>query len=64
MFYYPYLDIDDCASDPCLNDGNCEDGVAEFTCNCAPGWAGDTCQESEWNSYNLSCAQRNLALRN
>ncbi len=38
------IDIDDCAGDPCLNGGTCADGVNGFSCNCAPGYDGDTCE--------------------
>ena len=44
-----FLDIDDCASSPCQNGGKCIDGVASFTCQCDPGWAGDVCDESKYN---------------
>lgn len=35
--------IDDCAPNPCMNGGSCEDGIATFTCACAPGFAGGVC---------------------
>ena len=47
---YSFLDIDDCASSPCQNGGKCIDGVASFTCQCDPGWAGDVCDESKYNA--------------
>ena len=37
------INIDDCASEPCLNGGKCTDGVSSFTCTCAAGYTGDTC---------------------
>ncbi|XP_072321814.1 fibulin-7 [Eucyclogobius newberryi] len=37
-------DINECASSPCLNGGTCVDEVNQFSCVCAKGWAGDTCQ--------------------
>ncbi|PZR09402.1 MAG: hypothetical protein DI536_22765 [Archangium gephyra] len=36
--------IDDCASNPCLNGGVCTDGVDAFTCACAAGFFGATCE--------------------
>uniref|UniRef100_A0A3B3V6C1 Fibulin-7-like n=1 Tax=Poecilia latipinna TaxID=48699 RepID=A0A3B3V6C1_9TELE len=33
-----------CASSPCLNGGTCVDEVNQFSCVCAKGWAGETCQ--------------------
>ncbi|CAI5645656.1 fibulin-7 [Oreochromis niloticus] len=37
-------DINECASSPCLNGGTCVDEVNQFSCVCAKGWAGVTCQ--------------------
>ena len=41
------LDIDECASGPCMNGGFCADGVNRYRCNCLPGWSGDRCQTSK-----------------
>ncbi|KAK5608994.1 hypothetical protein CRENBAI_017686 [Crenichthys baileyi] len=37
-------DFSECASSPCLNGGTCVDKVNKFSCVCAKGWAGETCQ--------------------
>uniref|UniRef100_A0A8C6SGA2 Fibulin 7 n=1 Tax=Neogobius melanostomus TaxID=47308 RepID=A0A8C6SGA2_9GOBI len=37
-------DINECASSPCLNGGTCVDEASQFSCVCAKGWAGVTCQ--------------------
>lgn len=37
-------DIDECESNPCLNNGTCTDEVNGFTCSCPPGFAGDQCE--------------------
>ena len=29
------IDVDDCASGPCLNGGTCTDDVNGYTCKCA-----------------------------
>lgn len=34
------LNIDDCASDPCVHGGTCQDGIKDYTCNCFPGYTG------------------------
>lgn len=36
-------DVDECASNPCLNGGRCEDGVNQFICHCPPGYGGKRC---------------------
>ena len=36
---------DDCASGPCLNDGECFDGVGMFTCQCSSGYTGVVCNQ-------------------
>ncbi|XP_077088633.1 fibulin-7 [Siphateles boraxobius] len=36
-------DIDECLSSPCANGGSCTDEVNGFSCFCAPGWAGPSC---------------------
>jgi hypothetical protein len=36
--------IDECASDPCINGGTCQDLVDGFNCSCPDGYSGSTCQ--------------------
>ena len=44
IFFFPGLDcetdIDECAHAQCENGATCQDGVAEFTCQCIPGYTG------------------------
>ena len=42
-----FLDIDDCASFPCENNGSCEDGIDVYTCNCTFGYTGKQCETSK-----------------
>ena len=46
VFFYFQIksDIDECASNPCLNGGTCTDRVNGFTCSCVPGFRGTQCQ--------------------
>ena len=37
MGTYCEIDVDDCESNPCVNDGICRDIVNGFTCTCQPG---------------------------
>ena len=37
------VDIDDCASHPCQNGGQCTDGLNSFKCTCASGYTGTQC---------------------
>ena len=34
------IDIDECASDPCLNGGTCADSINSFSCTCQVGFTG------------------------
>jgi len=37
------VDIDDCATATCANNGTCIDALAEYTCLCSPGFTGVFC---------------------
>ena len=37
-------DINECASCPCLNEGNCTDDVNCFICDCCDGFTGIQCE--------------------
>ncbi|XP_068222449.1 protein crumbs isoform X2 [Palaemon carinicauda] len=40
---YCEINIDECASDPCIN-GDCIDGINTYTCDCFPGYEGSNCE--------------------
>ncbi|KAI6649065.1 Protein jagged-1a-like [Oopsacas minuta] len=40
-----HIDIDDCITGECLNQGICTDGLNEYFCECQYGYAGDRCEE-------------------
>ena len=39
------LELDECASNPCLNNGTCTDLENGFLCRCPPEWNGTVCAE-------------------
>jgi hypothetical protein len=39
--------IDDCAAAPCLNGGQCKDGINSFTCKCPEPYTGKYCERSK-----------------
>ncbi|PNJ19543.1 CRB2 isoform 1 [Pongo abelii] len=39
------VEVDECASRPCLNGGRCQDLPNGFRCHCPDGYAGPTCEE-------------------
>ena len=41
-------DIDECASNPCLNGATCVDQANGYDCSCQPGYAGVNCQTSKY----------------
>ena len=40
---YCQVNINECASRPCLNGGNCTDLVAGYSCTCPSAYVGNTC---------------------
>ena len=44
--YTLITDIDECASYPCDNGGNCTDLADGYECSCLPGFTGSDCESS------------------
>ena len=40
-------DINECVANPCQNNGTCYNTMGSFTCTCAAGYDGDTCQNGK-----------------
>ena len=51
MHFFYFADIDECASQPCLNGGACIDGIDGYTCNCPQGWAGTHCEIGRYPNF-------------
>lgn len=49
------MDINECQSTPCGNNGNCTDQLNNFTCNCQPGFTGRTCDVDIDDCRNDTC---------
>ena len=49
---FDILDIDECASQPCQNNGKCTDGINGYSCTCEPGYTDAHCEtgRKEYNS--------------
>ena len=47
--------IDDCASDPCQNDGTCVDSTGTYDCICPNGFYGKNCQKDIDQCKNVEC---------
>ncbi|XP_010084896.1 PREDICTED: sushi, von Willebrand factor type A, EGF and pentraxin domain-containing protein 1-like, partial [Pterocles gutturalis] len=39
------VEVDECKSSPCHNNGMCKDGIGTFVCHCQPGYSGLLCEE-------------------
>ena len=44
FWYYSVIDINECRSNPCLNNGTCNDRINGFNCSCPAGFAGKRCE--------------------
>ena len=42
------LDINECKSTPCLNDGLCVDGINSYRCKCKENYVGENCETSKY----------------
>ena len=43
MILYIILEIDECASNPCIN-GECDNQIGKFVCACNLGYEGTVCE--------------------
>ena len=47
MFCLVTVDIDECLSSPCQNNGTCSDEVNGYSCACIAGYTGADCETSK-----------------
>ena len=50
---FPCVDINECVSSPCQNEGTCVDQVYGFQCVCLSGYTDFICSTGKW--YQLIC---------
>ena len=53
IYWKQFADIDECASEPCMNAALCADSVNEWDCTCLDGFTGTQCETGMWNIYIL-----------
>ena len=53
---------DDCVNAPCLNGGECHDGINDFICVCPKEWSGKACEEVHTYYFPMliSCGCKNF----
>ena len=44
---YKFVDVDECASGPCSNGGQCVNDVKQYFCLCQADWTGLNCDRSK-----------------
>lgn len=57
-----FLDIDDCAGQPCLNGGTCIDRLNDYTCICAVGYHGKNCNSGKTVSFSETKSQNDITI--
>merc|ERR1712002_692244 len=56
------IDIDDCASSPCKNDGVCTDQFADYSCECTDGWSGKNCKIDKDDCASSPCKNDGICI--
>ena len=50
------INNDDCAGDPCQNNGVCVDGIQSYSCTCPAGYSGKNCEVAIDHCVGQPCA--------
>ncbi|KAH3831294.1 hypothetical protein DPMN_104557 [Dreissena polymorpha] len=45
------VDINECATSPCKNGATCNNLFNNYTCTCAAGWQGASCDKGSFFQY-------------
>lgn len=62
--YNCQVNINECASNPCLNQGTCFDDISGYTCHCVLPYTGESCRwRVQRGSLVLPCRFKPLSLR-
>ena len=43
-----FVDINECESRPCKNGGTCQNLINDYSCTCAPGYSGKSCETGKY----------------
>lgn len=50
-----FQNVNECVSQPCLNNGKCEDKIGGFECHCVGGYFGNNCEKYGTDCDSLNC---------